>query len=498
MDTGLILLLLCGCATVLSAIVALAVVGHKRGWFSATIAPKAPKATPRVAATTCPPPPPVQPVRAWCEYATRGQLPNGCWQCPAGYEDTGRNWGMPDPQKQCVKAGCPATAPRAVAAGSSVAPVGPADPCPSYPQQEVRKWCQYTVREHKPGAACWWTCPAGFSDTGRQDGNQCVKDGCPATAPADPCPSYPQQAVRGWCQYTVREHKPGAACWWTCPAGFSDTGRQDGNQCVKDGCPATAPAGLGPAALGAAMVNLAATQTMGVDAEAVSNILSMINGPEQSRAEWWLRDNGSDVWGYCSNIGDGRGCTVGIAGFTTGDGDMQRVLDRYKAKSTNQFNGGNIPRKECCGNNHPTENHPNSACDFCGWVAAAARDQRFLDAQWEQYAASYMSNAVSLAPPGMKTNALVLGMILDAAMNAGMDDDPPPHGAWGAKSLATKNVDTSSPMAYVVSFVNNRKAHKTYGTPGIDDRANAWLRLAQAGRWSMKGFDIRPYVYIPR
>jgi hypothetical protein len=53
-------------------------------------------------------------------------------------------------------------------------------------------------------------------------------------------------------------------------------------------------------------------------------------------------------------------------------------------------------------------------------------------------------------------------------------------------------------MAYVVSFVNNRKAHKTRKTPGIDDRANAWLRLAQAGGWSMKGFDIRPYVYIPR
>ena len=145
---------------------------------AASATPKA-SGAPTGPAVSCPPPPPVQPVRAWCEYATRGQLPNGCWQCPAGYEDTGRGWGMPDPQKQCVKAGCPATAPPGAAAASGAPP---ANPCTDVPQQPLRSWCAYTVRQWPPAGPCW-KCPAGFSDTGRQDGNQCVNDGCPATAP---------------------------------------------------------------------------------------------------------------------------------------------------------------------------------------------------------------------------------------------------------------------------------------------------------------------------
>ena len=70
-------------------------------------------AQPTVAATPpeCARPSRPMDVTPWCKYARRVQSPRapGAWCCPPGTADTGRDWGMPDGDKQCLVPPCVAT-----------------------------------------------------------------------------------------------------------------------------------------------------------------------------------------------------------------------------------------------------------------------------------------------------------------------------------------------------------------------------------------------------
>ena len=93
--------------------------------------------------------------------------------------------------------------------------------------------------------------------------------------------------------------------------------------------PAAAPAATPAAASRFGPIPGYVLQTLGLDAEQMSNILSIINGIEQSNVDWTKTDKGTPIWSYCSNIGDGRGMTIGIAGFTSRDGSAQALADAY-------------------------------------------------------------------------------------------------------------------------------------------------------------------------
>src|SRR5690242_17676266 len=50
----------------------------------------------------------------------------------------------------------------------------------------------------------------------------------------------------------------------------------------------------------------------GLDGEQWDNIMKLINKPEQDSLNW------TNYYGYCEDIGDKRGYTIGIFGATTG------------------------------------------------------------------------------------------------------------------------------------------------------------------------------------
>jgi len=50
----------------------------------------------------------------------------------------------------------------------------------------------------------------------------------------------------------------------------------------------------------------------GLDGEQIDNIMKLVNKAEQDNLDW------AASYGYCQNIGDGRGVTMTIFGATTG------------------------------------------------------------------------------------------------------------------------------------------------------------------------------------
>ncbi|WP_279581755.1 chitosanase [Fodinicola feengrottensis] len=51
--------------------------------------------------------------------------------------------------------------------------------------------------------------------------------------------------------------------------------------------------------------------------------MQLVSSAENSSLDWRAQ------YGYIEDIGDGRGYTGGIIGFTSGTGDMLRVVERY-------------------------------------------------------------------------------------------------------------------------------------------------------------------------
>jgi chitosanase len=220
-------------------------------------------------------------------------------------------------------------------------------------------------------------------------------------------------------------------------------------------------------------------QIMGVDEEQMNNILAMIGGPEQSNIQWWNGVDRKTVFGYCENIGDGRGVTFGIAGFVTGfKNDFDSMLKEYGVKSI-----GN-----------PDDCKPKSGkCSFCDWIRAHATDQKWIDVQLTHYAKRYMTLVSKYMPKQFKDNALIKGLLLDTAMNAGEFKE---GNAWGVKEVS-QAARGNTELEWVKSFCDIRYDHFTRGNSESmkKGRIGAWRKLAQDGKWDMRNVDLCKYAF---
>ena len=218
-----------------------------------------------------------------------------------------------------------------------------------------------------------------------------------------------------------------------------------------------------------------ALRMMGMDAEQLSNILSMIGGPEQSNVEWWKGVDRKDVYGYCENINDDRGVTIGVSGFVTKWGLAQKIVKDA---------GGGSHDVGQCRPGKPTR------CSFCDWVRANGSNQKFIDAQWEAYANEFMKLVPKYVPSQFKDNALIKGMMLDTAMNAGEFKE---GNSWGLKEV-TQAARGNDAASWAYSFLDARYNHFTAGNSQSmrNGRIGAWKKLVQDNKWEMR---INPCKY---
>jgi chitosanase len=209
----------------------------------------------------------------------------------------------------------------------------------------------------------------------------------------------------------------------------------------------------------------------------LTNVLAMIAGPEQARTEWWLDASGRSIYGYAEAIGDGRGVTIGPFGATTGKGynDADAI---WKAYGNTDL--GKLQEAELIAKVRSLENDP-------AWRRAV----------WDAYIATYWRPARELLRAYSFGKALTFGAVLDAAMNAGIEDDS--SKSWGAAHLvqAAHDISGSDEDAFVTAFLDLRARYPTERSGEMDRRIGAWRRLVQKNAWNMEGLNIADFVYIP-
>ncbi len=94
---------------------------------------------------------------------------------------------------------------------------------------------------------------------------------------------------------------------------------------------------------------------------------------------------------YIEDIGDGRGYTAGIIGFTTGTGDLLDVVNRYMELKPENELGKYIPALEAV---NGTDSHEGLGGDFVKDWESAAQCGEMIQAQNDILDEQYMNPAI--------------------------------------------------------------------------------------------------------
>src|SRR5262249_16831629 len=149
-------------------------------------------------------------------------------------------------------------------------------------------------------------------------------------------------------------------------------------------------------------------------------------------------------FGYIEDIGDGRGYTAGIIGFTTGTHDLLELVQRYTASKPNNILAKYIPALQAVDG---TASHEGLDPDFPSDWKAAPTAPDFQQAQEDERDLVYFNPAVALA----KQDGLpALGQFAyyDAAVVHGMD------GLRSIRNRALGSAQTPADGGDVTTYLN--------------------------------------------
>lgn len=178
--------------------------------------------------------------------------------------------------------------------------------------------------------------------------------------------------------------------------------------------------------------------------------MQLVSSAENSSLDWKAQ------YSYIEDIGDGRGYTGGIIGFTSGTHDMLELVQYYATLSPNNILAKYIPAlQKVDGSDSHTGLDPNFTKDW----KTAANDPTFQQAQNDERDRSYFNPAVAQG----KTDGLhALGQFIyyDALVMHGPGDDSVSFG--GIRATALKKAKTPSQggneTTYLHAFLDARKA----------------------------------------
>lgn len=399
---------------------------------------------------------------------------DGKTQCAPGYTDTGRT-----DEYQCQRGPCgsiPEPAPAPTPAPTP-APAPKPEPAPRPPTALERKY-PYWGWDKNAGLRCTNNNNTGCN-TGYDAKGQLVDlnpDRPPAPKPQPP-PRPPTALERkyphwGW------DKNAGLRCARPDNTGCN-TGYDAKGQLVDlnpDRPPAPAPSQNNPHGIPDQVM-----RTLGMDVDQVSAALNLINGPEQSQSRWWERLNKQNVYGYCENIRDKRGVTMGLTGFVTAYNGPQEIIKNAGGPS---FANGR----------YGTDSYPDERA-MCDWVKANQNNKRFQEAQWDYYLKMYikpmMAAVNKYVPDNVKREPLILAALLDSTINQGLG------GCSKCTDTFMKNARGNDRANWLNSFLNIRNANFTEGNTAKmrEGRLNVFRRLAVDGKWDLRGIDHCKYNY---
>ncbi|MBE5959219.1 MAG: chitosanase [Lachnospiraceae bacterium] len=196
--------------------------------------------------------------------------------------------------------------------------------------------------------------------------------------------------------------------------------------------------------------------------------------------------NFKEQYSYIENIGDGRGYTGGIIGFTSGTGDMLEVVEQYIAlKPQNNPLEQYLPALRAV---NGTDSVAGLGSNYMRAWRNAAKDQEMIDAQNKIVREWYLHPAVADA----QTDGLsILGQFIyyDAMVMHGPGNDSESFGGIrkAAQRAALTPAKGGNEADYLKAFIEARKKIMLLEEAHEDlSRLNAQLKFINEGNYEMK------------
>jgi len=209
-------------------------------------------------------------------------------------------------------------------------------------------------------------------------------------------------------------------------------------------------------------------------------------------------ENSSDTfdYNYAENLGDGRGITFGVIGFTTGTYDGNQLIKYYTQLNPNNSLAKYIPALDKIdASKHDSEDKSDDITGLENFISEvqACSDPLFKQAQLFELDIHYWNPAVKIADSIGAKNNLTLAFIYDMCVNHGTDgsqdyvDSIKEYLGGTPASGVNENEFLSALMDY-------RYDELAEEDPEGKDRVNAFRKLLEAGNFDLKApFEFTVY-----
>jgi chitosanase len=232
----------------------------------------------------------------------------------------------------------------------------------------------------------------------------------------------------------------------------------------------------------------------GLDAEQWNNIMRMVNKSEQDDPSFsgWVK-----YYGYCQDIGDGRGITMSIQGATTGgpndggpDGPgLFQLFNKYNGASNPTIAGGLSDAGVKATMNGKILKINESTSAFCAKIKALGSNANWRAAVWESFYDNYISYAYQQATKRGFTDANIIGAFTDSALNQGATDS-----TGSLQDMLSKSGSSTNETTFFTAFTKIRESvagTQDFNSPPINgkNRALMWLNMYNDGGKTLVGVD---------
>ena len=228
----------------------------------------------------------------------------------------------------------------------------------------------------------------------------------------------------------------------------------------------------------------------GLDGEQWDNIMQVVNKPEQDSLDW------PKFYGYCENIGDNRGYTIGIFGATTGGSndtgpDGPALFKAFDAASgaSNPSIAGGLTRAGVHGKmSGSILKITDSASVFCGKIKTLQSNANWRAAMWQTFYNVYIKYSVQQARNRGFNSAVTIGAFVDAALNQGATGD-----SGSLEGMLSRSGSSNNEKTFLTSFLAQRTkivdTNDYNQPPNGKNRVKQWSNLLNDGETDLKNAD---------
>ncbi|BBN08307.1 chitosanase [Marchantia polymorpha subsp. ruderalis] len=217
--------------------------------------------------------------------------------------------------------------------------------------------------------------------------------------------------------------------------------------------------------------------------------MQLVSSAENSSLDWRAQ------YSYIEDIGDGRGYTGGLVGFTSGTGDMLELVELYENREPGNVLAKYLPALRAAVG---SDTHEGLGDDFVSDWQQAAESSVFKQCQDDERDRVYFDPAVE---QGQQDGLRALGQFIyyDALVMHGPGDDSMSFGGIRQTALESQSPPSQGgdEAAYLDAFLNARveamKAESAHeDTSRVDDAQRVFLQnnnfdLDSPLQWSVYG-----------